>query len=182
MVKGLFTRIYFNLLKRYDLERYRKEVYAHRNDFARKRLRSLGTDCRLESLDFGSEPYLVSIGDHVTIGEGVRIITHDGGVWVLRAEHPSIDVFGPVSIGNNCFIGAKAIIMPNVTIGDNCVIGAGSIVTKDIPANSVAAGVPARVISTLEEYKERSLQKALHVKDLSPSEKKKTIIEKFYSK
>ncbi len=57
---------------------------------------------------------------------------------------------GPIEIGNNVFIGARSIILYNVKIGNNCIIGAGSIVTKDIPDNSVAVGVPAKVIGTFD--------------------------------
>ena len=57
----------------------------------------------------------------------------------------------PVHIGNDCWFGASVTVCPGVTIGDNCVIGAGSVVTRDIPANSFAAGVPCRVIRTLTE-------------------------------
>lgn len=59
---------------------------------------------------------------------------------------------GKVKIGDNVFIGAESVVMPGVTIGDNVIIGANSTVTKDIPANTVAAGSPAHVICTLEEY------------------------------
>lgn len=58
----------------------------------------------------------------------------------------------PVHIGRNCWIGAGAVILPNVTIGDNTVIGAGSIVTKDIPANVVAVGNPCRVMREIGEH------------------------------
>jgi serine acetyltransferase len=58
----------------------------------------------------------------------------------------------PVSIGENCFIGFGAVIMPGVKIGDNVVVGAGSIVTKDVPSDSVVVGVPAKVVSSLSEY------------------------------
>lgn len=57
----------------------------------------------------------------------------------------------PVKIADNCWIGAGAVICPGVTIGENSVIGAGSVVTHDIPANSVAAGNPCRVIRPIEE-------------------------------
>lgn len=72
---------------------------------------------------------------------------------------------GAIIIGNNVYIGRKTTILKNVTIGDNVIIGYGSLVTKNIPANSVAAGVPAKVICTIDEYYERrkiaSLKEAL---------------------
>ena len=57
----------------------------------------------------------------------------------------------PVHIGNNCWLGASVTVCPGVTIGDNCVIGAGSVVTRDVPANSFAAGVPCRVIREITD-------------------------------
>ena len=57
----------------------------------------------------------------------------------------------PVTVGNNCWFGANVVVCPGVTIGDNVVIGAGSVVTRDIPANSFAAGNPCRVIREITE-------------------------------
>ena len=57
----------------------------------------------------------------------------------------------PVTIGNDCWLGAGVIVCPGVTIGDGCVIGAGNVVTKDIPANSFACGVPCRVVRPITE-------------------------------
>ena len=57
----------------------------------------------------------------------------------------------PVTIGDNCWFGAGVTVCPGVTIGENCVIGAGSVVTRDIPANSLAAGVPCRVLREIRE-------------------------------
>ena len=144
---------------------------------ARVGARSKILTCPVELL--GSEPYLVEIGEHVEITSGVRFITHDGGVWVLRDQHPDVDVFGKIVVGNNVFIGFNAIVMPGVTIGDNCVIGAGSVVTRSIPANSVVAGVPAKVIKTFDEYRESSLAKSLGTKKLSAAEKKRVLLQKF---
>lgn len=126
----------------------------------------------------GSEPYLVEIGRHVEITSGVRFITHDGGVWVLRGKHPDVDVFGKIVIGDNVFIGFNAIVMPGVVIGDNCVVGAGSVVTKSVPSGSVVAGVPAKVIRSLDDYTKSSLAKSLGTKKLSAEEKKKFLLEK----
>lgn len=68
-----------------------------------------------------------------------------------RGEEKRLCYAKPVHVGKNCWICANTTILPGVTIGDNCVIGAGSVVTRDIPANSFAAGNPARVIRTLTE-------------------------------
>ena len=60
--------------------------------------------------------------------------------------------FGPIVVKDNVHIGWNAIIMPGVTIGNNCVIGCGAVVTHDIPDNSIAVGVPAKVIKSTDEY------------------------------
>ena len=56
----------------------------------------------------------------------------------------------PIVIGKNVWIGANAMIVPGVTVGDNAIIGAGAVVTKDVPANAVVAGVPAKVMKMVE--------------------------------
>ena len=75
---------------------------------------------------------------------GVRFVTHDGGVWIFREDEPDIDVFGPIVVGNNVFIGYGAVILPNVRIGNNCVIAAGSVVSRNVPDGVVAGGIPAQ--------------------------------------
>jgi acetyltransferase-like isoleucine patch superfamily enzyme len=120
----------------------------------------LGHDVRvIGKPDFGSEPYLIEIGNHVTVSSNVTFITHDGATWVFRHLPPYLGLqrFGRIVIGDNCFIGASAIIMPDVSIGSNSVVGAGAVVTRSVPANSVVAGVPARRICSYEEYVERMI-------------------------
>ena len=111
-------------------------------------------------VDFGSEPYLITLGNNVRISSRVQFITHDGGTWAFRnfydGEYSNIVKFGKIEVGAGTFIGAGSIIMPGVRIGHHAVIGAGSVVTKDIPAETVWAGTPAKQICTLREYAEKS--------------------------
>lgn len=143
----------------------------------------VGDDCRLlglTELTFGSEPYLIKLGNHVTVTAGVEFVTHDGGVWVFRERCPDIDIFAPIIVGSNVFLGARALILPGVTIGDNSIIGAGAIVTRDIPAGSVAVGVPARVISTVEDYWKKIESKSFHIRSLSSVEKRRILTGLFF--
>jgi acetyltransferase-like isoleucine patch superfamily enzyme len=120
----------------------------------------ISRDCRLIGLpNFGSEPYLVSIGKHVTISSLVSFVTHDGGTWVFREQpqYANVIKYGRIVICDNCFIGTGATIMPGVTIGPNAVVAAASLITKDVPPNTVVGGVPARVLMGVEEYAEKCL-------------------------
>jgi acetyltransferase-like isoleucine patch superfamily enzyme len=142
----------------------------------------IGKNCTLTNPNFGSEPFLISIGDNVRVSKGVVFTNHDGGMWVLRNNGmaPNGDRFGPISIGNNVHIGMNSMIMPGVTIGDNVIVGAGSIVTKSIPSNSVAAGVPAKIIETVAEYYEKHVNDIVFTKNMKPSQRKKQLIKKYY--
>lgn len=145
---------------------------------------SVGKDCRLLALTpgtFGSEPYLVSLGDHVTITEGVRFVTHDGGVWVFRQRDPDIEVFGPITVGNNVFIGLGVVVMPGVSIGADCVIGAGAVVTRSVPDGTVTAGVPAKPIGTTEAYRHKVTGKASHIRSL-PAREKRDVLEHMFER
>lgn len=95
-------------------------------------------------------PGLISIGNNVTISSNVKILAHDASMGYINNGTVKI---GIVDIGNNVFIGHGTTILCDVRIGDNSIIGAGSVVTKDVPANCVYAGNPARFIKTVEEYK-----------------------------
>jgi maltose O-acetyltransferase len=92
----------------------------------------------------------VRIGNHVMIGPNVQLYTaaHD-----LRAEprNRGIEVAKPITIEDNVWIGGGAIVLPGVRIGRNAVVGAGAVVSRDVPANTVVAGNPARVIREIEQ-------------------------------
>lgn len=100
-----------------------------------------------------TRPSLIEIGNNVDMNHNFQIMSHDWAAGVFRnVYHNILPSSGKVKIGNNIYFATDVIVLKGVTIGDNCVIAAGSIITKDIPSNSVAAGVPAKVICSLEEY------------------------------
>ena len=141
-----------------------------------------GKNCRILHFPrWGSEPFLIQIGDDVTITRNVSFVNHDGGVAIFRKQHPGLNVYGLIIIGNNVFIGINSIILPNVTIGNNVVIGAGSIVNRNIPDNVVVAGAPARVIKTIDEYKENIMKKGCIILS-GDSKKRREIIENYINK
>lgn len=118
----------------------------------------IGEKCSFTtSPNWGTEPYLISIGNHVRISGDVTFITHDGGTWVFRQqeEYKNVIRYGSIKIADNCFIGTRAILLPNIVIGEDAVIGAGSVVTKSVPAGEVWAGNPARFICKTKEYAEK---------------------------
>lgn len=90
----------------------------------------------------------LEIGDYCAISVGVHIYTHDAVKWALSGGREPYE-YVPVKIGNNCFLGAGAVVLRGVTIGERCVVGAGAVVTKDVPDASIVAGVPARLIGTV---------------------------------
>lgn len=136
----------------------------------------IGKNCIIDkTAEFGTEPYLISMGDNVRITKGVRFITHDGSLWVPRnlgLVDKKADFFGKIVIGNNVNIGWDAIIMPGVQIGDNCIIAAGAIVTKNIPGNSVAVGMPAKVLESVQEYADKKRNSCVLTKNMTSKEKK----------
>jgi acetyltransferase-like isoleucine patch superfamily enzyme len=137
-----------------------------------------GKNVRITGIpSFGSEPYLISIGDNVTITQEVSFINHDGGVALLRNKYPDIDLIKPITVGNNVFIGARTTILPGVNIGNSVIVGAGSLVTKDVPDNTVIGGVPARILKSLDAYEEKVLKEAIYLKTRGNSKQREKEIK-----
>lgn len=150
---------------------------------AKKAGMKVGNNVRFTNTpNFGSEPYLISIGDDTTISFDVAFVNHDGGTRVIKnlpGQNKETVIYGTIKIGKNCFIGARSTILPNVSIGDNTIIGAGTIVTKDIPSNSVACGIPCKVICSIDEYMNKHKEDFDYMVNLPPDKKKQYLLKKF---
>jgi acetyltransferase-like isoleucine patch superfamily enzyme len=170
------NNLMFKLVSHFCSPAKRTEYYKKNNYI------QMGYGCEIHSnVLFGSEPYLVRLGNQVRIASGVKFVTHDGGMWVVRnlGWNQYADKMGRIIIKDNVFIGFDAIIMPDVEIGSNVIIGAGSVVTKDIPDNMVVAGIPARVVCSIEEYYDKNISKIDTTKQMTRKEKEVYYTQKF---
>lgn len=113
----------------------------------------------VEVPQFGTEPFLIEIGDETTFSNNVRFVNHDGGQNALHffEKYKDVRTFGRIKIGKQCLIGADTTIMPGVEMQDNCILGAGSILTTSMPKGTVYAGVPAKFICTVKQYGDKLL-------------------------
>ena len=161
MGKGLLKKIYRNLFGKEETPK------SYRDKIKNSIIAGGGTvgsnfDVYVSKIDM-TNPYLITIGDNVTITNST-ILTHDASL----KKTIGYTYASRVTIGNNVFIGYNSTVLPGVTIGDNVVIGAGSVVSKDIPSNSVAVGVPCRIIKSYDELvaKKKEMMKELPVIEL----------------
>ena len=122
----------------------------------------IGERCRIYTANFGTEPWLIRIGDHVCISNDVTFVNHDLN-WPFQDKYESLTGFGTIEIRDNCQIGIRATLLPRVVIGPNAIVGACSVVTKDVPPNTVVAGNPAAVVCTLDEYEAKCRERHLDI-------------------
>ena len=162
MIVKLIKRIIFKIMygPRSDSNSFIKHL--------RKRGCNIGENCcfyspRTTLIDSVRTDW-ISIGKYTKITSGVVILAHDYSHSVLVGVHNEILLGGGyhTTIGENCFIGMNAIIMPGVHIGNNCIVGTGAVVTKDIPDNMVVAGNPAKIIMNIDEFYEKRKKKYLN--------------------
>jgi acetyltransferase-like isoleucine patch superfamily enzyme len=131
----------------------------------------IGQRCRVRTMSFSTEPYLIEIGDHVA----------DGATWCFEDDVEGGGIFGKIVIGNNVFIGINCIILSNTSIGDNCIVGAGSVVRGQFPENSVIAGNPAQIISKtgIQRMLSRQNPGLLKTRNYTIAQKDKLVKEHF---
>lgn len=132
-------------------------LYRLRGDFTTEKLISMGMKVgknfkRLNGVILDpSHCWLIEIGDDVTMAPRVHILCHDASTKTFL----NYTKIGRVTIGSRVFIGAESVVLPGVSIGNDVIIGANSTVTHDIPDNTVAAGCPAKILCSLDEYLEK---------------------------
>ncbi|MGJ1285265.1 acyltransferase [Sphingobacterium spiritivorum] len=128
---------------------------------------------------FGSEPWMITLGNNVHITGECQFITHDGSTLIMRKKVPDLEITAPIIIEDDVFIGFRSLILPGVKIGKGSIIGAGSVVNKSIPPNSVAVGNPCKVIKTTDELLEKLKPLSLKVGHLRGAEKDRALREIF---
>lgn len=124
-----------------------------------------------------SEPYLISIGKNCTISTEVCFLTHDASIGLFLDRKVKSDICGPIHIGDNCFIGNRAILLYGISIPSNTIVAAGSVVTKSISeAGCIIAGNPAKVVGRVEDFLERNTENFLCLHGLKHEERKQIIL------
>ncbi len=167
-MKQIFILIYHKLISANKVAKIRGVKYGKNPKFATKY--------------FGSEPYLIEVGDNFETSSRVSFITHDGGVGVLRnlyTDYNDIDFFDKIIIGDNVFIGMNVTILLGTKMGNNIIVGAGSVVNGKLKSNSVYAGVPAKHICSIDEYKNKNIENFMHTFLMDTVEKEQIIKTKF---
>lgn len=147
-----------------------------RADYIRKQhvYAAIGDNCTIQKRILPLYANLIRLGNNVHIASDVSFLTHDVSHFVLKHMKNGIDYskvqerIGCIEIGDNVFIGAGTHILYDTKIGSNVIIGTCSVVTHDIPDNSVAVGVPARVIGTFDDYVAKLLKTNQYPDKLRP--------------
>lgn len=172
IIRKIYRKLYSIIIGKIDPVRYAQKIGVN---FANpKSVHIYGT------VGWSTEPWLMSFGENVYITNNVKFVGHDGGTLLFRHLVPDLEITKPITVGNDVYIGNNVLIMPGVNIGNKVIIGAGAVVTRNIPDNSVAVGVPARVIKTADQYFEKIQRESLHLGHLKGEEKDRALM-KYYN-
>lgn len=146
---------------------------------------NIGNNNFIATKNFGTEPYLITIGNNCQITDNVFFHTH-GGAHIARRLYPNFDVFGKIKVEDWVYIGSSTHILPGVTVGKGSLIAACSVVTRSIPAGEVWGGIPAHYICSADEYIKKNSDYNVNSKQLSARKKRKLLLslpdEKFITK
>ncbi len=154
---------YFCMKVIYRLRGRDKEYVS---DYFRKMGMTIGKNCNICDNITTTEAYLIKIGDNVTIAGGVLFVGHDNSISKMIPN--TTDLFGEIVIGNNCFIGNRAVLMYGITLADDIVVAAGSVVTKSFSQSRIIiGGNPARIIGTWDAFIEKNKEKAFNLNTIS---------------
>lgn len=123
------------------------------------------------------EPYMIQIGENVTVSTDVNFVTHDNSA--VKIYENGTDFVGKIEIGDNCFIGTGSIILPGVSLANHTIVGAGSVVTKSVAEEgTVIAGNPAKKISSVAELKSKNSELLFNFHGRNEEEKKLQILSR----
>lgn len=143
----------------------------------------VGERCRFsKNICFGSEPYLVSIGDDFFCSTNVNFITHDGSISVIRKsllDGKRFDLISPIKVGNNVFLGFDTTVLRGSIIGDNIIVGAKSLVMGKLESNCVYAGIPVKRICSIEELFLKNKSQLIEITD-NYTENKELFLKSFF--
>ena len=135
---------------------------------------AIGDNCNIMNRVVPLYPKLIKLGNNVRLASNVVFVTHDVSHVMLNAN-PNLqgehfeEKIGCIEIKDNVFVGAGTSILYGVSIGSNVIIGAGSLVNRDVPPNSVVAGIPAKVIGSFDDYITKRRSEVSYPTELAPS-------------
>ena len=185
-MQGVSYMVQFGLTQlRYIFNRYIR-FRGNKASYLRHLGLHVGNGCQLipPIKYFGTEPWLIEIGNRVTVTGNVFFVTHDGAHRVIDDAIPGMgrwgNRFGTIKILDNCFIGMNTLLMPGITIGPNSIVAAGSIVNKDVKPNTVAGGVPAHEICSLDEYTAKYKREMVPLTAKTRDELRKELTQKLW--
>ena len=158
---------------RYRLAGRNKEIVS---DYFRKMGMHIGRNCNICDNITTTQGYLINIGDNVTISGGVTFVGHDN--CISKMIPGKTDLFGRITIGDNCFIGNRALILYGVSLANDIVVAAGSVVTHSFDTQRIIiGGNPARIIGTWDDFIDKNKLRAFNLNEISPQDEQ-NIIEK----
>lgn len=163
---------YFLMKIRSKLSSHPKKVVV---DYFRRKGMRIGADCTICSNILTTEPYLIHLGDNVTIAGEVLFVTHDNSI--SKVMDGVTDLFGEIIIGDSCFIGNRAVLLYGITLADHIIVAAGSVVTKSfLTPGVIIGGNPAQIIGSCKVFQEKNCQKAFDLDHIPKKELSETIL------